>query len=117
MPRSRCGLLELRQHALDLLAMRFEEGGQLQVSSELGNRLVDRKARNVGCDLEQHAAGFTEVDRAEVVTVLLLGRMEAGAIDQPLRHGGLCGIVWRAEGDMMHRARALRAAQKTLGLV
>src|ERR1700760_4203672 len=51
-------LREDRQHALDLLATRFEKVRQLQVPTKGLHRLVDRKSRNICRDLEQHAAGL-----------------------------------------------------------
>ena len=92
------------------LAMRLEEARQLQMLAERLDRLVDGEAGDVGGDLEQHAAGLAEVDRAEVVAVLLLGRMHAVLAHELLRHRGLLGIVGGAERDVMHRAAALTAA-------
>jgi hypothetical protein len=46
-------------------------GGSFSASPEALHRLVDGEAGNVGGDLEQHAAGLAEIDRAEVVPVAL----------------------------------------------
>ena len=60
---------QCRQGSLDLLAGGLEPRRQLEVAAELEQRLVDVEPRLVGRDLEQHAAGLTEVDRCEVPAV------------------------------------------------
>ena len=57
--------------------MPLEEARQLQRLAERGQRLVGSEARIVGRDLEQDATGLAEVDRAEIVAILLLGRVQA----------------------------------------
>jgi hypothetical protein len=79
--------------------------------------LIHGKAGDVGSNLEQDAARLTEVDRAEVVAVLLFSRMHPVRLHELLRHGGLIGVVDSAEGNVMHRARALPARQEAAGLV
>ena len=51
--------------------------GSFSARPEALRRLVHREARIVGRDLEQHAARLAEIDRAEIVAVLLLGHMQA----------------------------------------
>ena len=61
---------------LDLLAVGLQPGRQLEVAAELEQGLVDGEPGLVGRDLEQHAAGFTEVDRCEVLPVEDLGHRD-----------------------------------------
>src|SRR5258707_15090203 len=96
---SRRRLLENGQQALDLLATRFEKVRQLQVPTKGLDRLVDRKSGNIGRNLEQNTAGFAEVDRAEVLAVLLFGRMSAVCADQLLGHLRLLYVVRSAKGN------------------
>ena len=70
--------------------MRFEKLGSFNVPTEGLDRFVDRKSGNVGRDLEQNAARFAEVDRAEVVAVLLFGRVLAVGADQLLAPSRAC---------------------------
>jgi hypothetical protein len=80
-PKRQLVWIENRQHALDLLATRFEKLRQLQIPTKGLDRLVDRKSRKIGRDLEQNAARLAEVDRAEVLTVLLFRRVPAVCAD------------------------------------
>src|SRR5258707_7278266 len=114
-PRRR--LLQNGQLALDLLATRFEKVWQLQVPTKGLDRLVDRKSGNVGRDLEQNAAWFAKVDRAEVLAVLLFGRVPAVGADQLLGHLRLLYVVRSAEGDVMHRTASLVPPQNSRGFV
>ena len=67
-------------------------GGSFSAVPSGSTRLVDGEAGHVGRDLEQHAAGLAEVDRAEVVAVPLLGdrdavrRRPAARPSPPARH-------------------------------
>ena len=106
-----------RQDAFDVLAVRLQESRQLQVFAERIHGLINGEAGNIGGDLEQDAAGFTEVDRTEVVAILLLGRMLTMGLHQLARHFGLVGIIDGAEGDVVHRAGALASGQEALGLI
>jgi hypothetical protein len=74
---SRRRFLKHGQHALNLLATRFEKVRQLQVPNKSLDRLVDRKSGSIDRDLERNAAGFAEVDRTEVLAVLLFSRVAA----------------------------------------
>src|SRR3984893_8820158 len=120
MRRSRCcscGLLQRRQRRLDFLAARFQETRQLEVTAERGYRLVDGETGVVGRDLEEDAAGLAEVDRAEVLTILLFGRLQAMLVTKPRGHCGLCGIILGAKRDVVYRATAHGAPQEALGLM
>src|SRR5690606_39559339 len=69
--------------------------------AQVQQRLVVVEAGAVGGDLQQHAAGFAEVDRGEVGAVPDLGDVHA-ALGQgappPLLGGGVRGPV----GDVVH---------------
>src|SRR5258708_20128144 len=71
----------------------------------------------MGRDLEQNVAGFAEVDRAEVLAVLLFGRMPAVGADQLLCHLRLLYVARSAEGDVMHRTAPLVPSQNSRGFV
>src|ERR1700751_2245483 len=75
------------------------------------------KAGNVGRDLEQDAAGLAEVDGAEGVAILLLGRMHAMLLHQLARHLHFDCIVGSSKGDVMHGAATKTAGEKALGFV
>src|SRR3954465_9323855 len=113
--RSRDPLFQIRQNTLDLLALPFEEARQLEVTSQRRDRLVDGEAGDVGRDLEQHAAGLAEVERAEVVAVLLVGRADAMVLGELAPHRELRLVVGSAERDVVHRTGALRAAEELAG--
>jgi len=66
-----------------------------------------RQSGNIGRDLEQHASGFTEIDRAEVLAILLFGRAPGVVADQLLGHLRLLCVVRSTEGDVMHRTASL----------
>src|ERR1700722_7386162 len=115
--RGRCSLrspFQWRQYPFDVLAVRLEEGRQLQVLAKRFDGFINGEAGNIRGDLEQDPAGFTEVDRTEVVAVLLLGRMLAVGLHQLTRHFGLVGVIDGAEGDVMYRAGAWRPGRKPL---
>ncbi len=54
--------LQRLEPGLDLLAPVFEERRQHQFVAELVERLVHRKARALGCDLEQDAVRLAEIE-------------------------------------------------------
>jgi hypothetical protein len=66
--RGLCSLrspFQRRQYAFDVLAVRLEEGRQLQVLAKRFDGFINGEAGNIRGDLEQDPAGFTEVDRTE----------------------------------------------------
>src|SRR3984893_491149 len=120
MRRSRCcscGLLQRRQHRLDFLATRFQETRQLEVTAEGGYRLVDGETGVVGRDLEEDATGLAEVDRAEVLTILLFGRLQAMLVTKPRGHCGLCGIILGAKSNVVDRPQAQGGRQEARSLL
>src|SRR6266849_3606357 len=80
--------LQGRQRALDLGAPFFVPRRQLERGAEARLGLVEREARILGRDLEQHAAGLAEIDRAEIAAVDLIGWPQAEAAHR-VRHGRL----------------------------
>jgi hypothetical protein len=97
------------QDLFDLRAHRFEERRQHELLAEMRGILVDAKARAFSCDLEQHAAGFLEVDRLEPEPIDHRRRPRAELFD--LRaHGNRVLLVVHAPRKMMHGAAAPRAA-------
>jgi len=94
-------------------AARLQEGRQFERLAERRQRFVDGKARNIGRDLEQDMARLAEIDGAEVVAVLLLGRADAVVVGELFDHRRLRHVIGRAKGDVMDRTRALPAGQKT----
>src|SRR5262249_50588232 len=94
---------QLRQYCLQLLATRFEEPRQLELGPKTVDRLVDGETRLVGRNLEQHATRFAEVNRAEVLAVLLLRVSQAMVPRKLFRHRRLSRVVSRAKCDVVHR--------------
>src|SRR5262249_50733755 len=94
-------LLQRRQRRFDLLAPRLEEARKLQRLAERVDGLVDRKARIIGRNLEQHSARLAEIDRPEILPIDLLGRPEAMVCGGLARHGRLRCIIGGAERDVM----------------
>src|SRR6201995_5011210 len=115
--RSRRRLLESRQHALDLLATRFEKVWQFQVAAKGLDRLGVRESGENGRDLEQNAAGFAEVDRAEILAVLLFGWVPTMGADQFLGHLRLLCVVRSAEGNVVYRTAPLMPAHHCGGFI
>ena len=68
-----CYLPDRLQPGLDLRAARLQERRQRQFLAERLHRLVGRKARAVGGDLEQDAVGLAEIQAAEIEAVDLAG--------------------------------------------
>src|ERR1700733_11559373 len=112
----RCSL-KRGQHTLYLLATRLEKAWQLQIPTKGLDRLVDRKSWNIGRDLEQYPAGLAEVDRAEILAVLLFGRMSSVFTDQLFGHLRLLHVVRGAEGDVMYRTASLVPTRNSRGFV
>ncbi len=75
--------------------MTFEKVRQFQGFAERRGRLVHGEAGLVGRDLEQNMAGFAEIDRAEIVAVLLLGRLEA-VVSRAVFFAIACSSAWSA---------------------
>src|SRR3954470_7329165 len=69
---------ERRQHALDLAARGLEPRRQDERLAEMRGVLGPREPRTKRCDLEEHAAGFLEIDRLEPEAIDHLGCMPAG---------------------------------------
>ena len=105
---ARAGIGQRRQPGLDLAPPRLELGRQDHDRPQLLERDVDREARAVVGDLEQHAARLAEVDRVEVVAVDDAAVGDAGGLQQrvPLRVLG----DGRAPSDVVDSAGALAAA-------
>src|SRR5215475_14721731 len=99
--------LESGKSILDFAAAALEEAGELQALTERCGGFVDGESGLVSCDLEQDTTGFAEVDRAEIVAVLLLRRVPLVCRYQLLSHCGLLRVIRCAEGDVMHRATSL----------
>src|SRR3954470_19834619 len=103
------GQFERRQHALDLAARGLEPRRQDERLAEMRGILVDGEPRTKRRDLEEHAAGFLEVDRLEPEAIDYLGRMPAGAFHLRADEQFFVEIRHRPR-KMMHRADAPRAA-------
>ena len=67
-----------RQPSLDVLALRLEPGRQLETGAKLAEVFIGHEPRAVGRNLEQHAAGLSEIDRAKVLPVEHSGDIQAG---------------------------------------
>ena len=80
--------------------------------AEFGHRLIYGEAGNIRRDLKQHSARFAKIQRPEVVSVLLLGRLDAVVLGEFLHHRELSCVVGRPEGNVVHRARPLTATQE-----
>src|SRR3954469_3848079 len=91
--------------ALERVALRLEPRRQREALAERLLRLVDEEAGRVGRDLDQHAVGHAEVDRAEVLAVLD-GRRAQAELGEVLEPGGLLGVIRRAPRDVVRRASA-----------
>src|SRR5256885_11407657 len=85
LPSSGClpWIWEWCQVGLHLLAQVLERRRQRQTLAEVLLRLVGRKARADGGDLEQDSARLPEIDRAEVEAVDH-GRRVAATLDDPV---------------------------------
>src|SRR5882672_6147343 len=94
--------LKNRQRALNLLATRLEKIRQLQVPTEGFERLVDREPGDVGRDLEQNTTRLAEIDRTEIVAILLFSRVSSVRTDQLFGHLRLLCVVGNTEGNVMH---------------
>src|SRR5690606_40201285 len=70
------GHLQGRQLGLDPGAARLQERRQLERGAQRRLWLIDREAGPVGGDLEQDAARLEEIDRPEVLPVLLVRRLD-----------------------------------------
>src|SRR6185295_4171618 len=82
---------------------RLEKRRQLEALAQVRKRLIDRKAGLVGGDLEQHPAGLAEIDRPEVLAILLSGWMQVVIGDELARHCCLFAVVAGAKSDVMYR--------------
>ena len=80
--------------------------------SERLDRLVDREPRHIGRDLEKDMTRLAEIDRAEILSVLLLGGANAVVIEELADHLRLIRVVLGAERDVMDRAGALTGSPK-----
>ena len=101
--RNSCDRLQPR---LDRGPSRFEERRQRQFFAQRFHRLVGRKARTVGGDLEQDAVGLAEIEAAEIEAVDLAAVGDAQFV-QPLRPGVILRLVGGAERDVVDAAGAL----------
>ena len=72
---------QLGQRGLDPVALRLQEGRQLERSPERLDRLIDREPRRIGRDLEKDVTPLAEIDRAEILPVLLLSGGNAAVIE------------------------------------
>ncbi len=61
--------------------VRFQPWRQDEAFAKPRRIFVDREARAVGCELEQHSAGLLEVDRLEPETIDDRRRMRSCALD------------------------------------
>ena len=82
--------------------------------AERRERFVGGEAGSIGGDLEEHAAGFVEVDRPEVLAVLDRCHGDAGVHERAAR-GELRVVIGGAPGDVVHRADAHRGAPEAGG--
>jgi hypothetical protein len=78
---------------------------QREIFAEVLRIFIGSKARAVGCDLEQNAVRFPEINREEVVAVDHFRCAEAGG-DDSLTPGPLRFRIGRAKSHMMHAASA-----------
>src|SRR5437763_6642616 len=99
-----------RQLRLDGGALALIPGRQLERGAQRLARLVEREARLVGRDLENHAARLAEIHRAEILPLDLVRRCEA-ELTEAVCHLALVRIARRAERDVMQRADAERAVR------
>ncbi len=88
----------------------------MSASPRSAGDFVHGKARHVRGDLEEYAARLAEIDRTEVVAILLRRGPDAIRRLELPHHGCLCRIVGRAKGDVMHRTGAGTSARETADL-
>jgi hypothetical protein len=100
-----------RQRRFDRAACALVLGRQHQAPAETGCRLVDREARAVGGELEQHPARLAEVDGAKVGAIDHRGRPAAGS-DHRLAHRELGSLVRDPPRHVVHGACPLCAARE-----
>src|SRR5436190_11766563 len=95
----RCALPILRnrlQPCLDRSPSRLQKRRQRQLFTERLHRLVRRKSRAIGRDLEQYPVGLTEIEAAEIEAVDLAAVGNA-QVRQALRPGVILRLIRRAE--------------------
>src|ERR1700736_4576775 len=113
--RSPVQVAEGWKRGLDFCSAWFKERRQLKFLAQRGHRLVDRKARRIGRNLEQHAARLPEIHGSEVLPVQLRGVLQAMILHELARHRGLRRVIHRAKSNMMHRTAAHLSCQEFLG--
>ena len=105
------GSVRGRQRAFDLPAVRLEERREHELLAQMRGIFVNREAGAFGCQLEQHAARFSEIDGLEPETIDHRRRLTARALDL-LAHGELLVLVGNAPRQVMNAADAPRAAPR-----
>src|SRR5580693_1348298 len=99
-----------RQSPFDTIADRFEPGRQLQALTQFG--LVDKNSRPVCRDLEQNAARFPKINRAEILAIdhARDAKTGFGEFRSPLK---LLRFARDTPCDVMHGSRAHAARLDT----
>src|SRR5215213_7095347 len=93
------------QPGLDRRTARLQKRRQRQLFAERLHRLVGRKTRAVGRDLEQNAVGLAEIQAAEIEAVDLAAVGDAEFV-QALGPGVVLRLVGGAERDVVDAAGA-----------
>src|SRR6185437_2379015 len=96
-------LLQRLEICLDLSAATFEKWRQRKLLAEGLHRLIGRKSRPVGGQLEKDSVGFAEVETAKIVSVNLAAVTDAESA-QAVGPGVIFIFRRHAERDMMHPA-------------
>ena len=96
---------ETGKDGFDRIAIRLEPRRQNQRFAERSSVFVDGETGTIGGELEEHAAGFAEVNRLEPKAIDHRGRLRAGT-EKIVAHGKFLRVVRHARGKVMNRARA-----------
>src|SRR6187431_2012394 len=94
---------ERGQRRLDFLAPRLVLVREPEGRAERGDRFVNSESGNIGGYLEKHAAGLLEVERAEVLAVLLVGGADAVVLGQLALQHERRFVVGSAKSDVVNR--------------
>src|ERR1043166_2800703 len=93
--------LQGRKYFLDARPRRLQPWRQHKGFAEMRRILVDREARSIGRELEQHTAGFLEVDRLEPEAIDDRCRMVSRRFDAR-SHLVLVFLVVYSPREVMH---------------
>src|SRR3954470_21370852 len=100
------------QHGFDLRAMWFVLLRKLELFAQSVRGFIDREARKIGGELEEHAARLAKVDGAEVIAV-----DDRCGLESSLQHlrseRELRAVVVDAKRDVVHRSCARLARHES----